>query len=469
MPIDAHTYLESLVNRSIEKRKRTVTVIEVNEDVVVVRKTRVRKTGTTYIDQAVPVDRIQRGIDHLERVGRATAESSVFRPRVVFDLLAMLPGVVWISEGPTIVYRAGQEKKAPGTSPKTRAPEHRPGKARAGKRTKAPAAEAPAARRRGTAETPAADGAKGRAGAPTKSPKRDRARTDRTAKPERGATPKRDAAKARRQKDGKRAPAPAPRSPVSPPERTTPKVSRVRPVVHPSWTVSATALLRGSVTVLLDRARSLPGRTHRLLEAAAPSALALAALARSLLERIRRLLGQAATRAPALAAEARALLAPAGESLGRGTIAVSGRAATLAGGARRELGRMQRLLGARGAWPPALVASCAAVALTTWVWTSSPARPAVTTWFLIICPGMALVRLLPYRGFLTQTVLAVALSLAIETLGAEMALESHAWSPGTTLEELVGITLVAVALEVRIAGKAGSSPQPAVRRESSSA
>ena len=93
------------------------------------------------------------------------------------------------------------------------------------------------------------------------------------------------------------------------------------------------------------------------------------------------------------------------------------------------------------AWPLTLIASSAAVALTTYGWTSSPARPLVTTWFLLVCPGMALIRLLPRRGALTLAVLAIATSLSLETLIAETMLEASAWSPRSTLAILIVFTL----------------------------
>jgi hypothetical protein len=100
-------------------------------------------------------------------------------------------------------------------------------------------------------------------------------------------------------------------------------------------------------------------------------------------------------------------------------------------------------------WPAVVLASCLAIAVTTWGWTSAPVRPAVTTWFLLLCPGMALVRLLPDRGLLLRLVLAVAASLALETLVATFMLEAKAWAPSATLGILLLITVGATALDLR--------------------
>jgi len=107
-----------------------------------------------------------------------------------------------------------------------------------------------------------------------------------------------------------------------------------------------------------------------------------------------------------------------------------------------------RALGARGAWPPVLIASALAVALTTWAWTALPLRPAVTTWFLLVCPGMALVRLLPPRDRLLSLVLAAALSLTLETLLAEMTLLAGVWSPGALLTLLIVVTVAASVMDL---------------------
>ena len=136
------------------------------------------------------------------------------------------------------------------------------------------------------------------------------------------------------------------------------------------------------------------------------------------------------------------------------------RVALLVPPVRLLLARGLNCLGARGPWPPVLLCSCAASALTTWGWTSSPLRPAITTWFLLVCPGMALVRLLPSRGALARLVLAVATSLTVETLVAEATLEAKAWSPSATLGLLIVLIVAASAVDL---WAAASGTVPAAR------
>jgi len=113
-----------------------------------------------------------------------------------------------------------------------------------------------------------------------------------------------------------------------------------------------------------------------------------------------------------------------------------------------------RLRRAPGAWEYLALGSCAAIAATTWGWASAPVRPAVTTWFLLVCPGMALIRLLPARGALTRLVLALATSLGLETLVATTLLEARAWSPSAVLSVLIAITLGAAALGLSSSSRA---------------
>jgi hypothetical protein len=100
-------------------------------------------------------------------------------------------------------------------------------------------------------------------------------------------------------------------------------------------------------------------------------------------------------------------------------------------------------------WPLVLFASCLAVAITAYGWTSSPLRPLVTTWFLLACPGLALMLLLPRRGGVTLFVLAIATSLSLETIVGVAMLETSTWSPRAALAVFIAVTLAGSALQLR--------------------
>lgn len=76
--------------------------------------------------------------------------------------------------------------------------------------------------------------------------------------------------------------------------------------------------------------------------------------------------------------------------------------------------------------------------------------------FLLIGPGLACVRLLRLDDPLTELALAVAVSLALETIVATALLATGYWSAGAALAALVAITLAAVAAGFARARGAGS-------------
>ncbi len=78
----------------------------------------------------------------------------------------------------------------------------------------------------------------------------------------------------------------------------------------------------------------------------------------------------------------------------------------------------------------------------------TPVRPIVTLWFLLICPGMAFVRLLRLEDRLAEVTLAIAVSIALDTVVAAGMVYAKVWSPVLGLLVLAGLTLVGTALQV---------------------
>ena len=58
-------------------------------------------------------------------------------------------------------------------------------------------------------------------------------------------------------------------------------------------------------------------------------------------------------------------------------------------------------------------------------------------------------RLLPPRGAVTMLVLAVATSLVLETLLAEVMLEATAWSPNAAVAVLIALTVAGAGIDWR--------------------
>lgn len=99
-------------------------------------------------------------------------------------------------------------------------------------------------------------------------------------------------------------------------------------------------------------------------------------------------------------------------------------------------------------WISLIVASCLGVALAMVGDIGGAWRPGLAFWFLLVCPGMAFVPLLPLKDRLTELTLAIALSLALDTLVAEVMALNGLWSAKWGLFALICVTLTGVGLQV---------------------
>jgi hypothetical protein len=99
-------------------------------------------------------------------------------------------------------------------------------------------------------------------------------------------------------------------------------------------------------------------------------------------------------------------------------------------------------------WPATIVLSAAGIAVVFFAGVATPARPFLALWFLLLCPGMALVGLLRVGGVATQLSLAVALSLALDTLVAGVMVYTRTWAPAWGLIVLIAISVCGAALQV---------------------
>ena len=92
-------------------------------------------------------------------------------------------------------------------------------------------------------------------------------------------------------------------------------------------------------------------------------------------------------------------------------------------------------------WPIVIGVSSILFILVTGFNLQSPLRGTLTFWFMLVCPGMAFIRLLHLREAIFEWVLAVALSIALGTMLAEVAVVNQWWSP-----VVIGILLAVVSL-----------------------
>jgi hypothetical protein len=94
----------------------------------------------------------------------------------------------------------------------------------------------------------------------------------------------------------------------------------------------------------------------------------------------------------------------------------------------------------RPGWREVLLVSAVLAGAIQLAGPHSPLRLAVILWFVLVCPGMAVVRLLGLEDAATELALAVALSIALAMAAGGIALYSGLWAPGATLAILIAFT-----------------------------
>jgi hypothetical protein len=103
-------------------------------------------------------------------------------------------------------------------------------------------------------------------------------------------------------------------------------------------------------------------------------------------------------------------------------------------------------------WPVVLTASAVCVALLLVLGVEGPVWVAVASGFLLVCPGMALVRPFRLAEQGTELVLAIAVSLGLEAIVASCMLYAGWWSPRVLLGVLVGLCALSGVTELATAG-----------------
>lgn len=115
---------------------------------------------------------------------------------------------------------------------------------------------------------------------------------------------------------------------------------------------------------------------------------------------------------------------------------------------------LSRIFQRSNGWPLALIALSLAAGLVVVSGVGAPIRPAVTLCFLAICPGGAFIHLLRIEDMLAKVTIAVALSLALDTIVALAMVLPGIWSPGWGLFVLICVSIVGVALRIgRVANR----------------
>ncbi len=112
-----------------------------------------------------------------------------------------------------------------------------------------------------------------------------------------------------------------------------------------------------------------------------------------------------------------------------------------------ESTNFSKLLRSVWLWPVVLTVSTAATAAVFFTDSSSALRPWLVLWFLLVCPGMAVVRIFDVQESLLEWVLSIALSISLAGIISTIQIYTHTWSPADGLGILIGLTLGGVVVQ----------------------
>jgi len=98
-------------------------------------------------------------------------------------------------------------------------------------------------------------------------------------------------------------------------------------------------------------------------------------------------------------------------------------------------------------WPGILAVSAGLVVILFVTNLSTPLRSVLALWFLLVCPGMSIVRIFDVQAFLLEWVLAITLSISLAGAIATLMVYTATWSPALGLSILIIITIVGVIIQ----------------------
>jgi hypothetical protein len=107
-----------------------------------------------------------------------------------------------------------------------------------------------------------------------------------------------------------------------------------------------------------------------------------------------------------------------------------------------ESGEMKNVI----LWPAIILLSAVAVILTSRL--TEPIRLWIVFWFMMVCPGMAFIRLMGIQDRTTEFIIAIALSLAIDTAVAEVLVLTEKWSIQGGILLLICLSLFGALLQI---------------------
>jgi hypothetical protein len=109
---------------------------------------------------------------------------------------------------------------------------------------------------------------------------------------------------------------------------------------------------------------------------------------------------------------------------------------------------LQRLRVARWAWPLAIMLPTIVLNALVIGDISTPVRPVIAVWFISVCPGLALVRLLRLADGWSEMAVSLALSITLGVMVATALVYTGWWSPTAGLAILSVISLGGALLQL---------------------
>lgn len=109
---------------------------------------------------------------------------------------------------------------------------------------------------------------------------------------------------------------------------------------------------------------------------------------------------------------------------------------------------MTRSSDLRALWPPVLLFSALLAGVLAFANLDSPLRAVIVLWFMLVCPGLALIRLAHLADPVAELAVGIALSVALASVVAAALLYAGAWSPQAVLGVLIAATVTGVGLDV---------------------
>ena len=106
------------------------------------------------------------------------------------------------------------------------------------------------------------------------------------------------------------------------------------------------------------------------------------------------------------------------------------------------------LIRSRSRWPEVILFSALVTSLFFFLGLASPFRLITSLWFLLVCPGMAFVKLLRFDQAYYEWTLAIALSIALDGLVACLLLYTGLWSIRWGLMTVTMISLMGAFLQI---------------------